>query len=79
MIANPARSNASGVAVIHLAKVPTLSGPVSIGTREVGVFRLQSNWPRPMRGGGTQDNYTLEFREVFEDETDGFTEVNPWT
>lgn len=78
MISNPARSDAAGVVVIRLTSVPTISGPVSIGTREVGVFRLVSNWPRPKRGGGSQENYTLDFREVFEDETDGFAEVNPW-
>ena len=77
MIANAARSNASGVAVIHLVKVPAIDGSVSIGTREVGVFRLQTDWPRVMRGA-TQGTYTLEFREVFEDETSGFVEVNPW-
>lgn len=78
MIANPVHSNASGTVVIRLTNVPTISGSVSIGTREVGVFRLASNWPRPKRGGGLQENYTLDFREVFEDETNGFVEVNPW-
>ncbi|AOF90042.1 hypothetical protein [Sinorhizobium sp. RAC02] len=77
MIANPARSDASGVAAIRLVSVPTISGPVSIGTQEVGVFRLQTDWPRAMRSA-SQESYTLEFREVFEDETDGFVGVNPW-
>lgn len=79
MIANPARSNGSGIAVIRLVSVPSITGPVSIGTREAGVFRLTSAWPRPKRGAGDTETYELEFREVFEDETDGFLEVNPWT
>lgn len=77
MISNPARSNASGEVAIRLVSVPTISGPVSIGTREQGVFRLQSDWPRAKRSA-SQETYTLEFREVFEDETDGFVGVNPW-
>ncbi len=77
MITNAAISDTAGIAVVRLAQVPTISGPVSLGTREVGVFRLQSNWPAAKRGV-SQENYPLEFREVFEDETDGFFEVNPW-
>lgn len=82
MIAAPARSGPAGVVRIRLLSQPTISGPsawISIGTRDTGVFRLQSDWPQAMRRLGGTDNYSLSFREVFEDETDGFTEINPWT
>ncbi|MDF3606342.1 hypothetical protein PE067_09440 [Paracoccus sp. DMF-8] len=80
MIAAPARSNAAGIVRIRLVSQPTTSGAlISIGTRDTGVFRLQSDWPQAMRRLGGTDNYSLSFREVFEDETDGFVEVDPWT
>lgn len=79
MIANEVRSDGSGVAVVNLVSVPTASGRVSFGTYETGVFRLQSDWPRAQRMAGVTDAYSLDFRQVFEDEEAVFQDVNPWT
>lgn len=79
MIAAEARSNGAGVAIIRLVTAPSGPGLVRIGASETGVFRLQSQWPRAMRRAGNTDEYSLDFREVFEDETDGFVEVNRWS
>lgn len=73
-----AKSDATGVAVLFLdGSLP--SGDVLIGYRESVVYEvLDVNSIRalqPVRGNFT---YTFNLREVFEEETTGFFEVNPW-
>jgi len=78
MIANEVVSNASGVAVANLVSTPSAGGRVSFGSYETGVFRLQSDWPRAQRMAGSTEPYSLDFRQVFEDEEGFFQDVNPW-
>lgn len=78
MIAAPARSDASGVAVIRLVSEPPAGERISIGWTETGVFEISGDWPQARRRAGSHDEYAVEFRQVFEDETDGFEEVPFW-
>lgn len=52
------------------------AGAVKIGVDDERVYRLDDQ-PRAMRTLGSQFRYDFAFREVFEDETDGFEEVDP--
>ncbi|MDO6799358.1 hypothetical protein [Shimia thalassica] len=73
-----AKANAAGEAVLFLdAGVP--DGDVLIGYRESVVYEVQDvNDIQAMQPVSGNFSYTINLREVFEDETDGFTEVNPW-
>ena len=73
-----AKSDAAGGAVLFLdAAVP--DGDVLIGYRESVVYEVQDvNDIQAMQGVSGNFSYTINLREVFEDETDGFIEVNPW-
>lgn len=79
MIAAEARSNGAGVVTIRLVRPPELTGRISIGTRESGVFEVTSSWPAAMRRVGMTDAYSLAFRQVFEDERGPFEEIDPWS
>jgi hypothetical protein len=73
-----ATSDATGMAVLYLdAALP--DGAVLIGFRESVVYEVENanalRAVQQMRGDWT---YTFQLREVFEDETDGFVEVDPW-
>ena len=67
----------NGVARIRVNKALTTPGAVIIGKPESIVYRL-SELSRPMRNVGQQFIYQASFRQVFETETDGFVEVDPW-
>ncbi|MEP3778930.1 MAG: hypothetical protein ABJM82_18090 [Shimia thalassica] len=73
-----AKADAAGEAVLFLdAGVP--DGDVLIGYRESVVYEVQDvNDIQAMQPVSGNFSYTINLREVFEDETDGFTEVNPW-
>ncbi|MDP2495855.1 hypothetical protein Q8W25_17640 [Shimia thalassica] len=73
-----AKVDAAGDAVLFLdAGVP--DGDVLIGYRESVVYEVQDvNDIQAMQPVSGNFSYTINLREVFEDETDGFTEVNPW-
>lgn len=78
MIAAESISNGSGVATITLVSRPSATGQISIGTRETGVFEIVGGWPNVMTRSRFSENYTLQFRQVFEDERGPFNYVNPW-
>lgn len=78
MILAPVQTNSAGAATIRLASMPSASGRVSITHKETGVFEVVSDWPRVMNRNRFPGNYTIEFRQVFEDERGPFTEVDPW-
>lgn len=73
-----ASSDQSGVARVFLdASLP--SGDVLIGYRESVVYEVEDlNNVRALQPVSGNFSFTFNLREVFEDETDGFTEVNPW-
>jgi hypothetical protein len=73
----PATSDADGVATIRLFEAVTASGYVTIGGRESIVFEAL-NMPRSVQPARGTFGYTWEFREVFEDEYESWTELNPW-
>lgn len=79
IVETEARSNADGVAVIKLfAPLPAGAyNRVNIGE---SVSRVLEATDMPMVAQPFAQNWSYEwsFREVFEDETDGFDEVNPW-
>ena len=65
------------VATIRLFEAVTASGYVTIGGRESIVFEAL-NMPRSVQPARGTFGYTWEFREVFEDEYESWTELNPW-
>lgn len=73
-----ARSNPAGSAVIYLdGTLP--DGEVLIGFRESVVFEVENaNELRAVQSMRGDWSYTFRLREVFEAETDGFVEVDPW-
>jgi hypothetical protein len=71
-------SDGSGVAVIRLSAALTLSGLVSIGETESIVCEVLE-WPRAVQPLAQEWALSCGLREVFEAETDGFVEVDPWT
>lgn len=70
-------SDKDGVAVIRLMSVLGTAGRINIGTSETAVFEVQDMGSpiQPLRGDW---RYTWTFKEVFADEVDGFTELDPW-
>lgn len=79
-ITAPARSDASGAAVIRLFDALPAGdyARVNLGSADTGVFYPES-LPRsvqPVRGDWT---WSWRFREIFEDEVGGFEEVDPWS
>ncbi|MEH7827103.1 hypothetical protein [Gemmobacter denitrificans] len=72
-----AYSDASGNATIRLMTALSGSGRVNIGTADEGVFEVVEfpDVQQPVAGDWV---FPWAFREVFEDETDTWTEVNPW-
>lgn len=73
-----AKSDATGTARVFL-DAPLPSGDVVIGFKESLVFEIPGiNDVRAAQPVGQNWSFTLDLRQVFEDETDGFTEVNPW-
>ena len=78
MVLKPARSNAAGVAVLHLVTPLSGSGPIEIGARETGVFEAD-DMPRAVQPFGANWSYTWTFTEVFADERGPFNEVDPWS
>ena len=69
-------SDENGEITIRLDQ-PLPSGDVRIGVEESVVFEV-SEMPRAMQPVGGNFGYIFDMRQVFEDETDGFVEVNPW-
>ncbi len=78
MVVADATSNAGGTAVLRLLTAVAGTGRVEINTRDNGVFEAVSipRSPQPVSGDW---QWAWDFREVFEAETDGFVEVNPWS
>lgn len=70
-------ANAAGVARLRVVDTLPGGGDVQIGVRETGVYRIESDIETFQRPGAVF-GYDLSFREVFEAETDGFLEINPW-
>lgn len=77
MVLRPARSDANGVAILHLLEPLTGTGLIVIGTRETGVFEADA-MPRSAQPVGQNWSYQWSFTEVFEDERGLFTEIDPW-
>lgn len=79
-IAAPAMSDEEGNAVIRLFESPGEfeNVRINLGVCDTGVFR-PVRYPRAVQPVSGDWVYTWEFREVFEDETDGFEEIDPWT
>ncbi|WP_282026862.1 hypothetical protein [Limimaricola cinnabarinus] len=73
-----ARSGGLGNATIRTRDAFTLSGLVSIGDKESIVFEAL-NMPRAVQPVSGSWGYDWNFREVFQDEYDSWTERNPWT
>ena len=67
-----------GTAVIRLFEPLAYTARISIGTRESAVFEV-TDLPRSVQPASGSWSYDWPLRQVFEDETDGFTEVDPWT
>lgn len=78
MIMGVVRSNNAGNALVILEREVPVGMGLGLGVPETAVFRIDSKWGGHWRRNGHNDDYTLDFRQVFEDETDGFEEVNPW-
>lgn len=78
MVLADATSDGTGEAVLRLLSEVTGTGRVEINVADDGVFRAETipRAPRPVQGDWT---WAWSFREVFEDETDGFVEVDPWS
>lgn len=79
-IVAPAMSDENGEAVVRLFQSPGEfeNARVSLGVCDTGVFRPLS-YPRAVQPVSGDWVYNWEFREVFEDETDGFEEIDPWS
>jgi len=73
-----ARSDGTGTATIRTFEAFTLDGLVSIGGKESIVVKAM-NMPDAVQPASGPWSYTWDFREVFADEYDTWTEVNPWT
>lgn len=74
----PARSDASGEAVIRVFETVTNSGRVNIGSTESLVFEVAQALPRAMQNPRSDWSFAWDFREVFADEVGGFTEFPNW-
>ena len=72
-----ATSDGSGNATVRLFDAFTIDGLVSIGGCESIVFEAL-DMPRAVQPVGAKWSYTWNFREVFEDEYDSWTELDPW-
>ncbi|MBU2941072.1 hypothetical protein Q4525_14775 [Shimia thalassica] len=73
-----AKASPGGAARLFLDG-PVADGAVLIGYRESVVYRVQNvNEIRAVQPVSGNFSYTFDLRQVFEDETDGFTEVDPW-
>jgi hypothetical protein len=75
-----ATSNGAGSAIVRLLDaLPELEGVrVNLGASDSRVFEAVE-MPRSAQPIGANWFYDWRFREVFADEVDGFTEVNPWS
>ncbi|KFI27784.1 hypothetical protein CN97_00715 [Haematobacter massiliensis] len=79
MIMAPVISDASGVAIVKIeGERPANIRRVHIGTQESSAFEALSI-PRAPRVVNSDWFYDWSFLEVFEDETAGFVEVDPWS
>jgi hypothetical protein len=78
MVVAQAVSDAGGEAVLRLLTALSGSGAAVINARDGGVFEALTipRATQPVSGDWT---WAWSFREVFEDETDGFAEVDPWS
>lgn len=78
-IISESKTDADGVAVIRTFEDLNLGSDVrvSIGSSATGVFRAEK-MPRAVQPLNSNWTYTWQFREIFEDEVGGFTEVDPW-
>lgn len=75
----PARSDASGVAVIRLFEPLAYGGTIELGASDTGVFYPVGPYPRSVQPVSSNWHYDWSFREVFEDEVGGFEEIDPWS
>lgn len=66
------------MAVIRVMDAVSGSGVIDFAAQESAVFRPQAI-PTGLQGVGADWTYNWTFREIFEDEVDGFTERDPWT
>lgn len=73
-----AKTDEAGVARIFLDQaVP--NGDVLIGFEESVVYEvIEPGASEPMQTASGNISYDFDLLEVFEDETDGFVDVNPW-
>lgn len=78
-VTQPVYSDDTGLAVVPVFEtVPSASNIyIVFGDSDTGVFR-PVEYPRAKQPYLGNWEYEWEFREVFEDEVGGFTEVNPW-
>lgn len=72
-----ARSDSDGEALIRITDELTMTGLVSIGDPESLVFEVEE-MPRAVQPLSGNWAFTFNFRQVFEEETDGFVELDPW-
>ena len=78
MVLSPAIADADGIARIRLDGRPSGTGRVQIGTEESAAFE-PLEIPRSPRVVNQDWWYDWSFAEVFESETDGFVEIDPWS
>ncbi|WP_406870449.1 hypothetical protein ABEB22_12550 [Thioclava sp. 'Guangxiensis'] len=76
-VVTEAFANAQGVAVLRIFEALTGSGIVNIGVSESAVFEA-TTIPRAVQPLNVDWSYSWQFAQVFEDEVDGFEEVDPW-
>ena len=73
-----ASSDAAGNATLYLdTALP--DGSVIVGASESVVYEVQTPLPRSVQKTSGNFSFTFNLLEVFEVETDGFVEVNPWS
>lgn len=78
-VLRPAYSDASGDCRIFLTAALTDTFHVEINSKKSSVFMVEGQLPSALQPVDGNWTYTWNLREVFSDEVDGFTEINPWT
>ena len=72
-------SNSNGRATIRVIEdITAANGQLRFGNTESAVFE-PDEIPRALTPVNGDWIYNWEFTQVFEDETDGFVELNPWS
>ena len=77
-VLKPSYSNSAGVAVITLMAELVDVFHIELDTVVSSVFMIDGDLPIGVQPVNGNWSYQWAFREVFADEVDGFTEIDPW-